>query len=81
MADQFLKQGRIVSVKNRGEADENYDAQAKGTWRIPTVVFVDYAWPRRRDVASALQDNKRALVLAIEPSARQRANPVSTPPA
>jgi C-terminal peptidase prc len=64
MADRFLERGTIVSVRNRGEPDEVHRATERDTWDVPLVVAVDYGSASASEiVASALQDNGRALVV------------------
>jgi C-terminal peptidase prc len=64
MADRFLERGTIVSVRNRGEPDEVHRATERDTWDVPLVVVVDYGSASASEiVASALQDNGRALVV------------------
>lgn len=64
VADRFLTKGPIVSVRSRGEPDEIHRATARDTWDVPMVVLVDYGAASAAEiVASALQDNGRALLV------------------
>jgi C-terminal peptidase prc len=72
ISDLFLDKGIVVTVKNRrksvfsfvGGGDEVYNAHAEGTLSLPLVVLVnDGAASASEIVASALQDNGRALIV------------------
>ncbi len=65
MADRFLKAGKIVTVKNRNSADDEvYRASGDGTWDFPLIVLVNDGTASAAEiVASALQDNQRALIV------------------
>ena len=64
VADRFLSDGIIVSVRSRDGEDEIHRATPGDTWDFPVVVLVnDGSASAAEIVASALQDNGRALVM------------------
>ena len=65
VADAFMKSGTIVKVKGRRADDnEDFSAAAGEKWDFPLVVVVNAGTASAAEiVASALQDNQRALVV------------------
>jgi C-terminal peptidase prc len=64
IADRFVAQGTIVTVKSRRQRDEVHGAKPEDTWDMPLVVLVDDGAASASEiVASAIQENDRGLVV------------------
>ena len=65
VSDRFVPGGTIVSVRNRNARDDEvYPAKAAGTWDMPLVVLVNDGTASAAEiVASAIQDNRRGLIV------------------
>ena len=65
IADMFLEDGNIVSVRGRNVPERSWDARKRDTYsNIPVAVLVNEFSASASEVLSAcLQDNKRAVII------------------
>ncbi|MDG1893728.1 MAG: S41 family peptidase [Fuerstiella sp.] len=65
IADMFLEDGNIVSVRGRNVPERSWDAKKRDTYaKIPMAVLVNGFSASASEVLSAcLQDNKRAVII------------------
>ncbi|MCA9515595.1 MAG: S41 family peptidase [Myxococcales bacterium] len=65
VSNRFIPSGTIVAVKARSaREDDTYMAKASDTWDMPLVVLVNDGTASAAEiVASAIQDNRRGLVI------------------
>lgn len=69
VADMFLDEGLIVSIRGRpGTREERKSARKAGTWKVGRLaILVDQATASAAEiVAAALQDHGRAKILGLE---------------
>lgn len=65
VSNRFVSSGVIVAVKARSaREDDTYLAKASDTWSVPLVVLVNDGTASAAEiVASAIQDNRRGLII------------------
>lgn len=67
VAAVFLEGGKVVSYRERGQADVVYDAVSPVVTRLPLVVIVDEGSASASEVvAGAIQDRQRGLIVGTE---------------
>jgi len=68
VADCFIREGSIVSIKGRDQKEEVFKAKQEGTFRdVPLVLLINGASASASEiVAGAIQDTKRGVILGTK---------------
>lgn len=66
-ADRFVSAGGIVSTRGKnGIENQNYKANAGGTWQVPLVVLIDNESASASEIfAGAIRDNHRGQLVGV----------------
>jgi len=67
VADKFIEDGLIVMTRGRSPNEDNdYQAQRKGTWRVPLSVLIDGDSASASEIfAGAIRDHRRGRIVGI----------------
>jgi carboxyl-terminal processing protease len=67
VADKFIEEGLIVMTRGRSANEDNdYQAQRKGTWRVPLSVLIDSDSASASEIfAGAIRDHRRGRIVGV----------------
>lgn len=67
VADKFVEEGLIVMTRGRSPNEDNdFQAQRKGTWRVPLTVLIDGDSASASEIfAGAIRDHRRGRIVGV----------------